>query len=73
VEAGRTGCKRFLAQLEGELTGEYLVGGRFTLADVNCGSVVDIALRAGLEAGPRVAAWTERLRSRPAFKKVTGG
>ena len=73
VEAGRAGCTRFLTQLEGELKGEYLVGDRFTLADVNCGSVVNIALRVGVEAGPRVTAWMERLRARPAFTKAIGG
>jgi len=72
VEKGRTGCKRFLAQLEQALEGEYLVGGRFTLADVNCGSVVNLALRAGVEVGPRVRAWMDRLKGRAAWKKTFG-
>ncbi len=70
AEAGRNGCARFLAQLEGALTGEYLVDDRFTLADLNCGSVVNTALRAGVEVGPRVKAWMDRLRARPAFQKA---
>ena len=73
VEAGRTGAARYLAQLEDELTGEYLVGGRFTLADLNCASVVNLAPRAGLETGPRTTAWLSRLHARPAFQKVFGG
>ena len=72
VEAGRKGCMRYLTQLEAALTGEYLVGGRFSLADVNCGSVVNIALRAGVEADPRVTAWMQRLRERSAYQKALG-
>jgi glutathione S-transferase len=72
LEGARAAAARLLAQLEGELSGEYLVGGRFTLADVNCGSVANLALRGGLTAGPRVTAWIERLRARPAYKKALG-
>jgi glutathione S-transferase len=72
LESGRTAAARYLAQLEGEISGEFLVGGRFTLADVNCGSVANLALRASLAAGPRVTAWVERLRARPAYNKALG-
>jgi glutathione S-transferase len=72
AEAGRVGSARLLAQLEEALTGEFLVGGRFTLADVNCGSVANLTSRAGLTMGPRVTGWLDRLRARPAYKKAVG-
>ncbi|MFO0560972.1 MAG: glutathione S-transferase family protein [Polyangiales bacterium] len=72
LEAGKSGCARFLAQLEEALTGEYLVGDRFTLADLNCGSIVNLALRAAIPAGPRTTAWIERLRARPAYQRALG-
>jgi glutathione S-transferase len=70
ADAGRNGCARFLAQLEAALTGEYLIGNAFTLADLNAGSVVNVALRADVQAGPRVTRWMDRLRARPAYKKA---
>jgi glutathione S-transferase len=70
VEAGLAGCARFITQLEEMLTTDYLIGNRFTLADLNCGSVVNLALRAGAKAGPRVTAWMERLTARPAYQKA---
>lgn len=69
VEEGKAGCRRFLDQLEASLDGEHLVGA-FSVADVNCGSVVNIPLRFGIPAGPRVTAWMERLRARPAYQRA---
>jgi len=71
--AGRAGCERFVAQLEAALTGDHLVGDRFTVADVNVGSVVNLALRVGVTAGPKVTSWMERLRARPAYQRATKG
>ena len=73
AEAGKKGCRRFLDQLEAELAGEYLVGDRFTIADLNCGSVVNFPLRMGIEGGPKTSAWIERLRARPAYQKAAAG
>lgn len=63
-----------LGILEQELVGEFLVGERFTAADVNCGSTVNLAVRVGLGADkPRIAAWLERLRERPAYQRAAKG
>ena len=52
--------------------GEFLVGGRFSVADVNVGSVVYIAKFFGLvgDGRPAAKAWLERLRERPAFQRA---
>ncbi len=74
VQAARKACARHLALLERTLDGEWLVGGRFTVADVNVGSVVNLAMRVGAaEAGPRTTAWMEKLRARPAYQAATKG
>ncbi len=73
AEEGKVGVQRYLEQLEDALTGEYLVGGRITVADVNVGSVVNIPLRTGQSAGPRVTAWMDRLRARPAYQRAIAG
>jgi glutathione S-transferase len=70
LENGRAGCVRFLAQLEGAMELDYLLGNTFTLADINCGSVVHLAMRGGATLGPRTSAWMERLRARPAVIKI---
>jgi glutathione S-transferase len=70
VEAGKTACARYLAQLEEALGGEWLVGKTFSLADLHVASVVNLVVRAGLPMGPRVTAWMNRCTERPAFKKA---
>jgi glutathione S-transferase len=71
-DAAKASCARYLGILEGALDGPWLVGGRFTVADVNVGSVVNLALRVGATAGgPRVNAWMETLRARPAYQTAT--
>ena len=50
----------------------YLVGGRFTVADINTAEVVRYALAAPelFEAAPRVKTWLAACQSRPAFKAM---
>jgi glutathione S-transferase len=52
----------------------YLLGDRFTAADVNAGSVVNIAHAIGRldRSVPNAKAWMERLKERPAFKRAAG-
>lgn len=56
------------AELEGK---EYLVGGRFTVADLNCGAIVANWLSGAkfdFSPFPNVEAWVTRLRDRPHFR-----
>jgi glutathione S-transferase len=51
--------------------GDYLVGGRFTVADLVCGAVLLFGRRFELTEGmPRIAAYLERLESRPARERA---
>jgi glutathione S-transferase len=50
----------------------YLVGGRFTVADINVAEVVRYAQAAPelFEKAPRVKAWLAACQARPAFRKM---
>ncbi len=50
----------------------YIVGGRFTVADINTAEVVRYATAAPelFEAAPRVKAWLAACQARPAFKAM---
>ncbi len=50
----------------------FMVGGRFTVADINVAEVVRYAMAAPelFEAAPRVKAWLAAAHARPAFKEV---
>jgi glutathione S-transferase len=50
----------------------YIVGGRFTVADINTAEVVRYAMAAPelFEAAPRVKAWLAACQARPAFKAM---
>ncbi len=50
----------------------FLVGGRFTVADINVAEIVRYAQAAPelFEAAPRVKAWLAACQARPAFKKM---
>lgn len=66
-----THLARLMDQLESSIKGPYLLGNQFTVADVNAGAVVNLALRAGAaSAGPKVSAWMEALRARPAYQRA---
>jgi glutathione S-transferase len=62
-----------LKVIDGELSGRtYLLGGDFTVADLNVASVLCWAPMAGLDlsSAANVAAWMGRCTSRPAYAKV---
>lgn len=72
ADAARAACARFLGQLEQSLHDDWLVAGRFTLADLHVASSVRIAKLAGAELGPKTDAWFARVTARPAYQKVLG-
>src|SRR5438132_9736510 len=52
--------------------GDYLVDGRFSVADLVCGAVLLFARRAELTEGlPRIAGYLERLEARPARQRAS--
>jgi glutathione S-transferase len=62
--------------LDAHLAGrEYLVGNRFTVADLNVASVLGwvTAARVDLSAWPNMSAWLSRCLARPAYRKARGG
>ena len=75
VEANRPACETAVAHLERSLAGRtWLLGERFSAADIAVGYALNILDALGLVAGaPQTAAYLARLRARPAFKAVYGG
>lgn len=65
--------RRPLKRLEGHLTAhEWLVGDRFTVADINTAECLRYAQghKALIEEFPATKAWIERCQTRPAFVKM---
>ena len=60
-----------LAVLEGQLTGEWLAGRDFTVADLNVAAVISWASLIGLDLGgaPKVQAWLGRCTARPGYAR----
>lgn len=60
------------AVLDRALASGFLVGGRFTVADINTAEIVRYAMGATalFDAAPRVKAWLSACQARPAFKKM---
>lgn len=72
IEQGKQHVQRHLDHLEAQLpvTG-FLVGDRYTVADINVGSVVNLCAALGAGAiGPKVAAWLQTSKARPAWQKA---
>ncbi len=66
-------CADAVAVLEGALSGTpaYLVGSRFSVADIIARGVLDVAVRVGvIEPSPTTAAYMESLAARPARQRA---
>ena len=65
-------CNKRLNELAAVLEGkDYLVGSRFTVADLMMSAVLDQVRETGLiEKLPAVSTWHERCHARPAYKKA---
>ena len=73
VERGKKAAEPLLHVLDQYLTAKtFLVGNRFTLADLNLASVVHInhMMQNDISAHKNVSEWLRDCTSRPAFKKV---
>jgi glutathione S-transferase len=60
--------------LEGALSGTppYLVGSRFSVADIVAGGVLGVAVRVGaIEPSPTSAAYMQSLAARPAWQRAS--
>jgi glutathione S-transferase len=59
----------YFTALDGALEGrEWLVGGRFTVADVNVSDIARMALRLDVPLGANIRGWLARLAARPAYQ-----
>ncbi|EYF01001.1 glutathione S-transferase family protein [Chondromyces apiculatus] len=77
VEVGRKETVRTLDIMEQTLSKqEFLAGNSFSLADVSCMPYLGYLFPAGagdlVTSRPGVAAWWERISSRPSWRKVAG-
>jgi len=73
IEVAARMLRRPFKVLEQHLSGnDYLVGNRFSVADINAAEVVRYAQAHVplFDANPAVRAWLERCQSRPAFKAM---
>ncbi|MFI5394327.1 MAG: glutathione S-transferase family protein [Candidatus Binatia bacterium] len=73
VETARVQLPPYLDLLNRALQGkEYLVGNRFTVADLNVASVIGLGAFVGVDFNPypNMQAWLKRVQSRPAFAKA---
>ncbi len=73
AERGRQGVKAPLSVLEAELSGkDYILGDRFTVADLNvCGVLATLPrVKYDLSPWPKVKAWLDRCNARPAAAAV---
>ena len=73
IEEGRLQSARLAEILERHLAqNRYVAGEAFTMGDIPIGCEVQRYLRVPIErpSSPRLEAWFERLRERPAFRKI---
>ena len=74
IESAKAELPRFFEVLDKALAGrEFLVAGRFTVADVNVGSVINLAVFQNIDIGQHAKAWIDRLKVRPAYQRAAAG
>jgi len=76
IDASVKGLARPLARLEAHLqTADYVVGNRFTVADLNLAEVLRYAMSETdlMDRHPRVKSWLARCHARPAFQAMMAG
>lgn len=68
----REWAAHYLSILDAHLKAHsFLVGDRFSIADIDVASVVNLALAVGVEAGTETRDWMRKLKSRPAYQRAT--
>jgi glutathione S-transferase len=71
AEQNRGWAADYFTALDRALEGrDWLVGGRFTVADVNVGAIAEQADRSGVALGANIQAWMKRFQARPAYQRV---
>jgi glutathione S-transferase len=73
AEAAEAQAQKPLALLDGVLAkGTYLLGGRFTVADLNVAAVLSLTRMAAIDMSkfPHVAAWAKKCHDRPAAAEI---
>jgi glutathione S-transferase len=72
VETGKKNVQRYLDHLDTQLPdGGYLLGDRYTVADLNVASVVNLATALGAgKLAEKSTAWLDKIKARPAWQKA---
>ncbi len=71
AEQNRGWSADYFGALDTALAGhDWLVGDRFTVADVNAGAIAEMAVRLGVPLGDHIRAWIARFSARPAFQRA---
>lgn len=72
VAHGKKNCQRYCDHFEHALPDSgFLVGNRYTVADINVASVVNLVSAMGAATlGPKTQAWMAASKARPAWQKV---
>ncbi len=76
MDEAKSALSSQLDLLERSMTGEFVLGDKFTVADVNVGSCINLVARLRAlpeEPWPKVFAWLARMRERPAYKRAAEG
>jgi glutathione S-transferase len=71
AEQNRGWSADYFTALDAALAGhDWLVGDRFTVADVNVGAIAEMASRLDVPLGENIHGWIARFSARPAFQRA---